>query len=172
MRTEVLNASAGAGLLSLVAFFAIIRLLPEWTSTTTVMKIFVIAVLGGIGLSLSVKRELRASGISYLTGVSVALVLIALLQFWNISPSTVLVLVVVSLLPLRFYPPSGLLDALLTGPLYFSGPITVLGLLAPLKVFESVALPLLIVYAGFIGGIAAFIFSVVLLLVGMRTNLK
>jgi len=172
MRTGVFNAAAGAGLLSLAAFFAIIKFLPEWTSTTTVMAIFMTSILAGIGLSLPVKRELRAAGVSYLMGMLVALITIALLKFWNLPPSTVLVLVVVSLLPLRFYPPSGLLDALLTGPLYFSGPITVLGLLAPLNAFESVVLPLLIVYAGLIGGIAAFIFSVVLLLVAMRTNLK
>jgi hypothetical protein len=161
---------AGSGVGALVAFFIVVLYFPESVSARTSL----IAMLAGIALGGAVFEftswDFLLAPVSYFSGLAAVFLLIALSIVRNDFPvETLFLIVIVSLLPLYFFRPISVLDALLTGPEYFGGAMTGLalggeaGLLTYGTAFGTA-------FIGAVGALGAFTVSILLMLTLLKAR--
>jgi hypothetical protein len=174
MERRVLNFITGSGIGALVAFFIVVLYFPSSVSTETSFLTMLSGIIVGGTLFDFTRWKFLAAPISYLCGLGAVLVLIALgLITENFPGGTILVLIVLSLVPLYFFRPVSVIDALLSGPEYFGGATTGLAIGGILDLL-TLGTAFGTTFIGAIGALGAFAVSSLALAASfrVRSNLK
>ena len=143
----------GAGVGALLAFLIIVTALPDRTDVRVVLGIYasLMAVFGFVFLTRG--WEFTTPPLSYLCGAGTVAIVAILSGRVDIGMGSLFLLITASLLLILYPRPRGIADVLLSGPLYFSGAMTVLAAGSALGLFKSLQVPMAIVFIGFLGTI-------------------
>lgn len=148
---KAFKAITGVGIGALIAFLLIVITLPDKTDVKFVLWIYlVLMVLFGFVFSTR-EWQFKTSPLSYICGIGTVALVAVLSGRVNFSMWLVFLLITASLLFILYPKPRGPTDVLLSGPLYFSGAMTVLAVGGALGLFKNLQGPMAVVFIGFLG---------------------
>lgn len=169
-KRRALRFVAGSGIGALVAFFVIVLYFPESVSAETSLMAMVAGIILGGTVFDFIHRDFLSAPVSYFSGLGAVLLVMGLgLLREDFSGGVLFLVVAVSLLPLYFFRPLSVSDALLSGPEYFGGAMTGLALSGTAGVL-TLGAAFGTTFVGAIGALGAFAVSVLLVLTSLKAR--
>ncbi len=149
---KLFKAVAGAGVGALLAFIFVVVGIPDLTDVKTVLWIYLLFMIP-LGWIFSRSRfNFRTSALSYLSGLGTVFALVLLSPVVSFGKGAIFIAILISLLIVLYPDPCGVLDVLLSGPLYFAGTTTVMAIAGALDLpGNSMGLFMVTVFIGFLG---------------------
>ena len=149
---KVFKAITGAGVGALLAFALIVAVIPDLTDVRTVLGLYPI-LMGTLGFLFSRRgMRFRTSSLSYLMGITTVVTVMALSSIHSVGRGVLFLILTISLLVVLYPNPTGILDVLLSGPLYFAGATTVIVIVGALNLpGNGIGIFMVAVFLGFLG---------------------
>lgn len=158
----------GAGIGVLVTFLLSLRLVPETAPVGEVFGVYALGMAVGAAAFWPLRLEFRASPVAYLGGVFAILAITAVAELSSVTMAKSFAVILISVLALGIFPPTGIIDTLLAGPAYFGGVVTALAVEGVLGMLKSVETMVGTVFVGITGTIAAFLTAAIFLVISTR----